>query len=112
MKVYYYNTLSDEQVSPDAPEDMEGRTVMRLASMILKEKGSFIGFVDSQGTNLQFYSDGINDILLDIPTPEKSGSYQTKVDQKTAMELILTLEEPFAALIVSRDLKLVPWRFA
>lgn len=110
MKVYYYNALSDEQVSPDAPEDMDGRAIMRLASMILKEKDSFIGFVDSQGTNLQFYSDGIDDIMLDIPAPEMNGSYQTKVDQKTAMELILKLEEPFSALIVSRDLKLAPWR--
>jgi hypothetical protein len=110
MKVYYCNTLSDEQVSPDAPEELDGRAIMRLASMILKEKDSFIGFVDSQGTNLQFYSDGIDDITLDIPAAERNGSYQTKVDQKTAMELILKLEEPFRALIASRNLKLVPWR--
>jgi hypothetical protein len=110
MKVYYYNTLSDEQVPPDAPEDMDRRAIMRLASMILKEKSSFIGFVDSHGTNLQFYSDGIDDILLDIPVPEKNGSYQSKVDHKTAMELILKLEEPFSALIVSRNLNLAPWR--
>lgn len=85
--------------SPDRPVDVHLAQAQDIWADTSGVEGNFFGLIDAAGRTIQFYfTDGIPDhvedashleiVLLDLPVPEKGGSYSKQVSVGDVHELI------------------------
>lgn len=75
MQSFYSCYSTGDHVPSTKPIELEKDTAIDVAMQILKEPNDFIGFVDQSGTTIQLYYDESEKIWVEIPYPEKRGSY-------------------------------------
>src|SRR5436305_11770061 len=67
------------------PAPVRSGNAMAVARRALPTKDDFIGFTDAQDTTLQFYAEGRDSILVDMPDPKLKGSYTTHMTRDQAL---------------------------
>lgn len=82
---------------------------MAVAKRVLSTKDDFLGFVDAEEITLQFYVEEVDSILVDMPVPEKKGSYSAHLDRAQALKLITRLAPPLARYRSKLKLTFAKW---
>jgi hypothetical protein len=80
-----------------------------VARRALSRKDDFVGFRDAHDTILQFYVDGTDSILVDMPMPNLKGSYGTHMNRAQALKLIARLSPPLSRYRADLKLEFVKW---
>ena len=102
---YQNQTCVDSSAEMSATEE----EVSKLVELVGAGQENFLGFVDSDGTTIQFFADDVDDILVEIPDVEKKGSYGKKINQSEMRSIVKDLAPPYLNYIKSLDLKLKSW---
>ncbi len=91
------------------PAPVRAGNAMAVARRALPTKDDFIGFTDAHDTTLQFYAEGRDSILVDMPDPKLQGSYTTHMTRDQALKLIDKLSPPLARYRSDLKLKFAKW---
>jgi len=108
-KVFYCTYQNDECVESNNPIQVNKSDMNELVQQVGKIKKNFIGFVDKDGTTLQFYVDITDKIWLEIPVPEEKGSYGIYINQSVMETIIKNLNEPYLNLKDKLKLNFQTW---
>jgi hypothetical protein len=92
------------------PAPVRSGNATAVARRALPTKDDFIGFTDAHDTTLQFYAEGGDSILVDMPDPKLQGSYTTHVTRDQALKLIDKLSSPLARYRSDLKLKFKKWQ--
>ncbi len=90
-KVFYCVHQKKECISPEHPTSMSREDAASLMKTAGSEKGAFLGFLDSKDVTLQFYTRQPHKIWVEIPAPERKGSYGTLLTEEKALAVIRDL---------------------
>jgi hypothetical protein len=74
-RVTYCAYESGEHLAADDPKLMRREEILALMRKVLTSPGSFVSVMDASGTMIQFVLDDDGSVMLDIPHPNKRGSY-------------------------------------
>ena len=80
-----------------------------VAKRALSTKDDFVGFVDAAETTLQFYVEEVDSILVDMPVPDRKGSYAGHLDRAQALKLIAQLSPPLTRYRSKLKLSFAKW---
>jgi hypothetical protein len=108
-KVFYCVRQKKECVSPEHPASMPREEAVGLMRRASAEKDAFLGFVDSKDVTLQFYTRQPHKIWVEIPAPEKKGSYGTLLTEEKALAVIQNLSGDLAQQKTALGLKFEAW---
>jgi len=97
-----------EETSREAP--LGRADAMALARRTLATNDDFIGFVDASDTTVQFYVEGDDTILVDLPVPARKGSYATRLTREQALRLIAGLSPPFSRYPAELRMTFSSWK--
>ena|ERR1700709_1481573 len=92
------------------PAPVRSGNAMAVARRALPTKDDFIGFTDAHDTTLQFYAEGGDSILVDMPDPKLQGSYTMHVTRDQALKLIDKLSPPLVRYRSDLKLKFAKWQ--
>lgn len=107
LKAYY--CMYEEQQCTDRFE-IEAKHIPQLARVVLSDtEGNFLGFIDEDGTALQFIIIAKDRVGIDLPVPAAKASYQREVDVEGALKIIDTLTAPLLAYKAKLNLELREW---
>jgi hypothetical protein len=108
-KVFYCVHQKKECVSPEHPAPMSRDATVSLMKTAATEKDAFVGFVDSKDVTLQFYTRQPHKIWVEIPAPEKKGSYGALLSEEKALAVIRDLSGDLAPQKAALGLKFEAW---
>ncbi len=110
QKYFYYNPVKGYDISCDKPKSLDiDSAIIMMVKTIGDEPESFFGVINLDDVTLQFYLEDSNDrIRMEIPVPEKEGSYAKYVDLNKAVETVRQLKCNFC-LNDFPDLKFEKW---
>jgi hypothetical protein len=108
-KVFYCVHQKKECVSPDHPTSMSRDAAMGLMKTAATEKDAFLGFVDSKDVTLQFYTRQPHRIWVEIPVPERKGSYGRVLTEDKALAVIRGLSGDLERQKEALGLKFEAW---
>lgn len=96
FRVFYCFYGTKEEVSSDLPLSLDLPEVSKLVPKLASESG-FLGIVDSHGVTVQFmlHKAG-NRVWMEIPAPEKRGSYGTCISPGDLQAKIESLPSQFS----------------
>lgn len=83
---------------------------MAIARKALSTQEGFVGFIDAGDATLQFFVDGPDSVLVDIPNPALKGSYQTHVSRTKALQIIERVSPPLVRYRSTLRLDFVRWQ--
>jgi len=75
MRVYYYDDAAGTQRAADGAEPESLEAILTLMDLVLREPGSFIGVLAPDDSLLTFLVTEEEVVQLDVPQPERRGSY-------------------------------------
>ncbi|WP_196141049.1 hypothetical protein [Aliikangiella sp. G2MR2-5] len=107
--VFYCTYQNGEEVDSSNPIKINILEAKRLCENVISGTDNFIGFVDEEGTTLQFYSDKKGVISADIPIVAEKGSLVCEISYSEFMVLIDSLEQPFKDYANTLDMNFQPW---
>jgi hypothetical protein len=96
-------------VDPSAAVTSNRVKALSVAEKALSSEDDFVGFVDADQTTLQFYVDGTDTILVDMPAPERKGSYQIHTNRAKALQIIGRLSPPLSRYRSELNLEFAKW---
>jgi hypothetical protein len=108
-RVFYCVHQKKECVSPEHPASMsldEAVSLMRTAG---NEKDAFLGLVDSKNVTLQFYTRQPHRIWVEIPAPEKKGSFGALMTEEKALTVIRNLSGDLELQKAALGLRFEAW---
>ena len=108
-RVFYCTYQNDECVESSNPIQVDGSEIGELLERVGRMKTNFVGFVDEDGTALQFFVDDIDEIWVEIPIPSQKGSYGAKIDQSQMQEIVQDLAAPFIDYKTKLDMSFEAW---
>jgi hypothetical protein len=108
-KVFYCVHQKKECVAPEHPAPMSRDAAVNLMKTAAAEKDAFLGFVDSRDVTLQFYTRQPHKIWVEIPAPEKKGSYGALLTEEKALAVIQNLSGDLARQKTALGLKFEAW---
>ena len=82
-------------VEPEKAVELDTMTIVDELLSRLKEEREYLGLIDDAGTTLQMMYDGDLKYWVEVPCPEKGGSYGKYFDISSARELLLGLSGRF-----------------
>ena len=103
--VFYCTYQNDEYVESSDPVSIEKDRMVELLERVGAVEKNFIGFIDEDGTSLQFYVDAINDICVEIPTPSEKSSYSKQISEAEMQSIVKNLGTPYISYKSSLNLK-------
>jgi len=107
--VFYCTYQNLTCVEASAAQSVSKSEIAVLIERVVAGQENFIGFVDPDGTTIQFFIDGVDDILVEIPSPAEKGSYGKKIDTSQMQSIVESLEFPYLNYIESLNLVLSLW---
>ena len=107
--VFYCTYQTETCVESSAGLSVNKSEIAELVERVGVGQENFIGFVDSHGTTIQFFVDGIDDILLEVPIPDEKGSYGKKINMAEMKSIVGDLESPYLNYIKSLKLVFSAW---
>jgi hypothetical protein len=93
--VFYCTYQSEECVESNDPISIDKSSMIELIERVGAMEKNFIGFIDKNGTTIQFYVDAINEIWVEIPTPSEQGSYGKQINASEMLAIVKELKEPY-----------------
>ena len=101
LKAFYccYSTGDNVLGSEAIPIDRE--SALGIAQSVLRETKDFVGFVDANGTTLQFMVKDSGLVWMEVPVPEEDGCYGKMVSWSVAESVIGSLPEEFGKDCIS-----------
>ena len=107
--VFYCTYQNDDCVDFDKTISVDKTEIEALLQRVAAVETNFIGFVDPEGTTIQFYVDAINDIWVEIPFPAEQGSYGKHIDENEFTAIVKSLKSPYIIYKESLNLKFRAW---
>jgi hypothetical protein len=87
-RVFYCCYSTDSRIESEVAVPADKRLFLVLASQVLLKATDFFGIIDAHGGVLQFYIEKDGRIWMEVPAPEKKGSYGCHIT-KNEMESVL-----------------------
>lgn len=106
-KIFYCVYQANDCV--ETPKPMRAEEAARIFERVATGEKNFLGFVDSEGVILQLYVDAPDRIWVEIPAPERNGSFGTYMTKMEAAELVRGLSGPLAGQKSRLELKFKAW---
>jgi hypothetical protein len=110
LRLFYCIRAEHDCVDPSAPVPTEARMSIAISGRALSSADDFVGFTDKDDTTLQFYVEAPDSILVDMPAPEKQGSYQVRISRGRAMLIIGRLSPPLSRYQTELKLEFAKWK--
>ncbi len=108
FEVFYYCESLNESIESDAPVAMQRSELSAACSRYLVDNGDFFGVTDKHGTTLQVMRTNADRIWMEVPAPERQGSYGEYTNQQRVNELLENAEHNFEQL--KPDLLFQSWQ--
>lgn len=108
-KVFYTVYQTQDSVKSSHPARIPKHKVTQLLKDVSLGKKNFIGFVDDDNTTIQFYVDAIGKIWVEIPFPNKQGSYGKHITTDEMHEIVSTLSPPYMLYKTKLNLHFEAW---
>jgi hypothetical protein len=96
--VFYTSYSTGESVADESPVNMLASEIVQTIPQVLRARSDFFGVIDSQDTTLQFMRGGGNRVWMEIPDPQKQGSYGRHLTMEMVLELMAQLPKSFELL--------------
>jgi hypothetical protein len=109
LRLFYCIHAEQSCVDPSVAVSANSERVLTVAGRALSAKDDFVGFIDADETTLQFYVEGTDFILVDMPIPELKGSYSTHLSRAKALQIIGRLSAPFSRYRSELNLEFARW---
>lgn len=107
--VFYCTYQNQTCVDSSAELSLDQSEVAELIELVGAGQENFLGFVDSDGITIQFFADAVDDILVEIPSPDDKGSYGKKIKQSDMESIIGSLKPPYLNYVKRLNLVFTPW---
>lgn len=75
LEYYYHDTQTEVGIESSDPGFAPLEAILEIWDALSREPGTFLGIVCPNGVSLQFMWDDPETIQLDIPVPERKGSW-------------------------------------
>ena len=108
-KYFYCIYQEDNHIDPTGPISLKPHEIMDLAFRVSEGKNNFIGFEDGKGDTIQFYTQELNQIWVDIPSAKENGSYGKLVNNDEFYDIIMKLKKPYKKYISTLNLEFQAW---
>ena len=108
-KVFYCVHQKKECIPPEHPAPMSREAAVSLMKTAATEKDAFLGFVDSKDVTLQFYTRQPHKIWVEIPAPQKKGSFGALLTEEKALAVIRELSGDLELQRAALGLKFEAW---
>jgi hypothetical protein len=109
LRMFYCIHAVHECVRPDDAAIADRARSTAIAAKALSRKDDFVGFIDSHDATLQFYVDRADSIRVDMPVPERKGSYTIQTSRAEALQIIASLSPPLSRYRTKLNLKFAKW---
>ncbi len=96
--VFYHCYSREVSAEADDNATMSAAEIVAQFPEILLKPDDFFGIVDANGVTLQFMRNRVERVLMEIPFPEKEGSYGNHTNLQAALEVLKQLPESFEEL--------------
>ncbi|MCB9891415.1 MAG: hypothetical protein H6833_07200 [Planctomycetes bacterium] len=74
-RVFYCCYETEDRQDLDELQEIDRDSIIDLALQILRSDGDFFGIVDEGGAALQFMVQADSNVWMEVPAPERRGSY-------------------------------------
>ena len=108
FKVFYSCYTTNDHIDSKAPIEYDKDTMIDLALHTLRGEGDFYGLIDDNDLVFQFIFNSDRSISLDIPIPEKQGSFIKKMNIDEIERILISLSNPIIIEKI-KGLKLEYW---
>ena len=109
LQLFYCIHSERNCVDPSAAIPSNRAKALAVAEKALSSKDDFVGFTDVHETTLQFYVDGADSIWVDMPVPERKGSYGVHTNRAKALQIISRLSPPLSRYRSELHLEFKEW---
>jgi len=109
LQLFYCIHSEHNCVDPSAAIPSNNENALAVAEKALSSKDDFVGFTDVHETTLQFYVDGADSIWVDMPVPERKGSYGVHTNRAKALQIISRLSPPLSRYRSELHLEFKEW---
>jgi hypothetical protein len=109
LQMFYCIHSEHNCVSPSAAVPSNHATALAVAEKALSSKDDFVGFTDVDETTLQFYVEGDDSVWVDMPVPERKGSYGMHTNRAKALQVIGRLSPPLSRYRSELHLEFKEW---
>ena len=96
--VFYNCYSSGASAEQEAGVKMNAEQIIADFPRMLVEPDDFFGIIDPNGVTLQFMRNRLERVWMEIPCPEKDGSYARHSNMAEVIELLKSLPETFESL--------------
>ena len=109
LQLFYCIHSEHNCVDPSAAIPSNNENALAVAEKALSSKDDFVGFTDVHETTLQFYVDGADSVWVDMPVPERKGSYGVHINRAKALQIISRLSPPLSRYRSELHLEFKEW---
>ena len=109
LQLFYCIHSEHNCVDPSAAIPSNNENALAVAEKALSSKDDFVGFTDVHETTLQFYVDGADSIWVDMPVPERKGSYGVHTNRAKALQIISRVSPPLSRYRSELHLEFKEW---
>ena len=109
LQLFYCIHSEHNCVDPSAAIPSNNENALAVAEKALSSKDDFVGFTDVHETTLQFYVDGADSVWVDMPVPERKGSYGVHTNRAKALQIISRLSPPLSRYRSELHLEFKEW---
>ncbi len=110
LRLFYCVHAERSCANPDDAAPATSARTAVIARQALATQEDFVGFIDASDTTLQFFVEGPDSILVDMPNPESKGSYQAHVSRAKALQIIGGLSPPLSRYRSMLKLEFMKWQ--
>ena len=109
LQLFYCIHSERNCVDPSAAIPSNRAKALAVAEKALSSKDDFVGFTDVHETTLQFYVDGADSVWVDMPVPERKGSYGVHTNRAKALQIISRVSPPLSRYRSELHLEFKEW---
>jgi len=109
LQLFYCIHSEHNCVDPSAAIPSNNENALAVAEKALSSKDDFVGFTDVHETTLQFYVDGADSVWVDMPVPERKGSYGVHTNRAKALQIISRVSPPLSRYRSELHLEFKEW---
>ena len=109
LQLFYCIHSEHNCVDPSAAIPSNHAKAVAVAEKALSSNDDFVGFIDAHETTLQFYVDGADSVWVDMPVPERKGSYGVHINRAKALQIISRLSPPLSRYRSELHLEFKEW---
>lgn len=93
--VFYTCYETDDVVHADSPYPTDKDNMIGIGQQVLRGDGDFFGVIDKNGSTVQFMVEGDNKVRVEMPDPERGGSWARYFSANDLETELLGISVPF-----------------